>query len=125
MNYIDNDNFTFEENKITLSINGNQFTGDPAEIEVAMTAARKSIFDFNDILTKGTADKKDIEECIGEVVILIEEAFGNGACNKIFGDKAISLHDCSDVVIYVLSKTNLFEGKKAKVYEGYQKEKNR
>ena len=112
--------FEFGNNMLTVSIHNTEFTRDPAEVEVAFSAARKAILDFNEKLNRGEATRTDIEETIGEIMILIDEGLGAGASNRIFsGMDAVSLHDCGDVVTYVLTCTNEFENRKKGEYSGY------
>lgn len=118
---IDMKEFRFGNNMLTMNIDNTEFTCDPAAVEAAFSAARKTILNFNEKLNQGEANRDTIEETIGEILILIDEGLGAGASERIFASrKTVSLHDCGDVVTYVLSCTAEFENRKQGEYNGYQ-----
>lgn len=113
--------FKFGNNMLTVNIDNTEFIRDPAVVEVAFSAARKTILDFNEKLNRGEANRETIEETIGEILILIDEGLGAGASERIFsGLKSVSLHDCGDIVTYVLACTAEFENQKQGEYNGYR-----
>lgn len=109
--------FKINQNTIKIEAGNEVFEADPAIAEIYVNAARKEILQFNNKMVAGDASEKDVEDTIKKTAESIEKVLGKGSVNKIFGDKAVSLHDIIDLNMYILSVTESFEGKKASEYK--------
>ena len=109
--------FEFSNNDLSFEICGNTFTGDAAIVELEISAAQKKILEFAAKIRKGEAEKAEIEDCIKFTIDKLDKAFGKGTSEAIFKDRAISLHDCLDVVVYIIAVANEFEENKQADYD--------
>ena len=109
--------FEFSNNDLSFEICGNTLTADAAIVELEISAAQKKILEFASKIRKGEAEKAEIEDCIKFAVDKLDKAFGKGTSEAIFKDRAISLHDCLDVVVYIIAVANEFEENKQVDYD--------
>lgn len=111
--------FKFESNDVTIEINGVSLSCDAAIGECEISAAKRDLIEFSEKITAGQADKKEIERHIEFTLKKIDSAFGEGSCESIFKDRAISLHDCVDTVTYIIACFNEFENGKKELYDSF------
>ena len=108
--------FEFINSDIEIEINGEVLCAEVTHAEVEMTAARKLIISFSEKITAGEASSGEIESTIAEVCKKIDTAFGKKSAERIFKDRAVSIHNCLNVVVYIISRLNEFEeGVKSKI----------
>ena len=84
--------------------------------DVNVNAARKKLIEFNDKLVMGEATEKDVKNIITAVVSDLENVLGKGEIGVIFADKAISVHDVMDLVVYISAVAEDFERQKGDKY---------
>lgn len=111
--------FEFQNNNISVEINGVKLSCDAAEGECEITAAKNDLVEFSDKIIEGKADKKEIKKHIEFTLNKIDNVFGEGSSQRIFKDRVVSLHDCTDVVSYVLACFNDFEKSKKELYDSF------
>lgn len=111
--------FEFNKSTIEIEIAGEKLKCDVTEAEIEMSAAWHNIVKFSNKVTQGMAQRKDITELIETTLEHIDAAFGEGSAKRVFKNRSVSVHDCSDVVMYINGALNEYEDKKKSLYESY------
>ncbi len=112
--------FEFQSNEITIEMLGVTLKADAAEAECEISAAHKLISDFGARVMRGEVEKKEIEGVMKEALIKIDNAFGEGASERLFEKHTISYHDICDVICYILAVCNEFEANKQALYSSFR-----
>lgn len=108
--------FEILKNTIQIEAGNKIYEVDPVMAEVNVNAARKKLIEFNDKLVMGEATEKDVKNIITAVVADLENVLGKGEIGIIFADKAISVHDVMDLVVYISAVAEDFERQKGDKY---------
>mgnify|MGYP006863341842 CR=1 FL=1 len=108
--------FEILKNTIQIEAGNKIYEIDPVMAEVNVNAARKKLIEFNDKLVMGEATEKDVKNIITAVVADLENVLGKGEIGIIFADKAISVHDVMDLVVYISAVAEDFERQKGDKY---------
>ena len=108
--------FEILKNTIQIEAGNKIYEVDPVMAEVNVNAARKKLIEFNDKLVMGEATEKDVKNIIKAVVADLENVLGKGEIGIIFADKAISVHDVMDLVVYISAVAEDFERQKGDKY---------
>ena len=108
--------FEILKNTIQIEAGNKIYEVDPVMAEVNVNAARKKLIEFNDKLVMGEATEKDVKNIITAVVSDLENVLGKGEIGVIFADKAISVHDVMDLVVYISAVAEDFERQKGDKY---------
>lgn len=108
--------FEILKNTIQIETGNKIYEVDPVMAEVNVNAARKKLIEFNDKLVMGEATEKDVKNIITAVVADLENVLGKGEIGIIFADKAISVHDVMDLVVYISAVAEDFERQKGDKY---------
>ncbi len=108
--------FEILKNTIQIEAGNKIYEVDPVMAEVNVNAARKKLIEFNDKLVMGEATEKDVKNIITAVVADLENVLGKGEIGVIFADKAISVHDVMDLVVYISAVAEDFERQKGDKY---------
>lgn len=108
--------FEILKNTIQIEAGNKIYEVDPVMAEVSVNAARKKLIEFNDKLVMGEATEKDVKNIITAVVADLENVLGKGEIGIIFADKAISVHDVMDLVVYISAVAEDFERQKGDKY---------
>lgn len=108
--------FEILKNTIQIEAGNKIYEVDPVMAEVNVNAARKKLIEFNDKLVMGEATEKDVKNIITAVVADLENVLGKGEIGIIFTDKAISVHDVMDLVVYISAVAEDFERQKGDKY---------
>ena len=108
--------FEILKNTIQIEAGNKIYEVDPVMAEVNVNAARKKLIEFNDKLVIGEATEKDVKNIITAVVADLENVLGKGEIGIIFADKAISVHDVMDLVVYISAVAEDFERQKGDKY---------
>lgn len=113
--------FEFQKNIFETEICGVILAADVTKAEVEISRAQKKLVSFAEKITAGEATENEISDKIMETCQSIDKAFGKGTAEKIFAERTISLHDCMDVVFYVVAALNQFEDGKQDLYKSFGK----
>ena len=108
--------FEILKNTIQIEAGNKIYEADPVMAEVNVNAARKKLIEFNDKLVMGEATEEDVKNIITAVVSDLENVLGKGEIGIIFADKAISVHDVMDLVVYISAVAEDFERQKGDKY---------
>lgn len=108
--------FEILKNTIQIEAGNKIYEVDPVMAEVNVNAARKKLIEFNDKLVMGEATENDVKNIITAVVADLENVLGKGEIGVIFADKAISVHDVMDLVVYISAVAEDFERQKGDKY---------
>ena len=108
--------FEILKNTIQIEAGNKIYEVDPVMAEVNVNAARKKLIEFNDKLVMCEATEKDVKNIITAVVADLENVLGKGEIGVIFADKAISVHDVMDLVVYISAVAEDFERQKGDKY---------
>lgn len=108
--------FEISRNTIKIEIENKTYEVEPVMAEVNVNAARKKLVEFNEKLVAGEATPEDVKNVIDEIVQKIENVLGKGEVGVIFADKAISVHDVMDLVMYISAVAEDFERQKGDKY---------
>ena len=108
--------FEILKNTIQIEAGNKIYEVDPVMAEVNVNAARKKLIEFNDKLVMGEATEKDVKNIITAVVADLENVLGKGEIGIIFADKAISVHDVMELVVYISAVAEDFERQKGDKY---------
>ncbi len=113
--------FEFQKNTFETEICGVTLAADVTKAEIEISRAQKNLVSFAKKITAGEATENEIADKITKTCQSINKAFGKGTAEKIFAGRTVSLHDCMDVVFYIVAAMNQFENSKRNLYRSFGK----
>ncbi len=113
--------FKFSDNTFSVDIAGVTLKADAAEVELEISKCHKNVLEVCERVVSGGAEHEEIKKTITYVMNTLDNTFGNGISKAIFSSiPKISLHDCVDVLMYIIAGINEFESAKKDLYRSYK-----
>lgn len=107
--------FNFNKNLVEIDLAGNIFELDPIAAEKIFMELGNKIKGLPD----GEAAAPDPDMVLSvceDITGALKELLGEGACEKIWKDRAVSFYDCLDLVVFITNEIQSFTNAKIKSY---------
>jgi hypothetical protein len=109
--------FELKKNSVALEICGTQFEVNLTnEVILACDSLKNNAAELLPKLKQSGNAAEILEETYTLLANGIDDVLGTGSVSKIFGDKAITLLDLTDIIIFIRNEINAAFQKKAQTY---------